>query len=78
MENSSSRTAGQTGFNKATIEPYPIVFPPLNQQPEIVQRLTNILEDSQKLEENYQRKIEALGELKQSILQKAFSGQLTQ
>jgi type I restriction enzyme S subunit len=30
------------------------------------------------LEEIYQRKIEALGELKQSILQKAFSGQLTQ
>ncbi len=78
IEKSSSRTAGQTGFNKATIEPYPIVFPSLNEQSEVVEKLQQVLNNSQKLEAIYQRKLEALAELKQSILQKAFTGQLTQ
>jgi type I restriction enzyme S subunit len=53
-------------------------LPSLEEQKRIVSKLDEIKEYSQKLEEIYQRKIEALGELKQSILQKAFSGQLTQ
>ena len=75
--NSSSRTAGQTGLNKATIEPYPIVFPTLEQQAFVVSQLQEIKAETQRLEAIYCRKITALNELKQSILQKASTGELT-
>ena len=74
---SSSRTAGQTGLNKATIEPYPIAFPTLEKQAIIVAQLQELKAETQRLEAIYQKKITALDELKQSILQKAFTGELT-
>jgi len=75
--NSSSRTAGQTGINKATIEPYPIAFPTLENQAIIVSQLQELKIETQRLEAIYRQKITALKELKQSILQKAFTGELT-
>jgi len=74
---SSSRTAGQTGLNKATIEPYPIAFPTLEKQAIIVAQLQEIKAETQRLEAIYCQKLAALKELKQSILQKAFTGELT-
>lgn len=53
-------------------------LPPIEIQDRLIESLLDVQEKSKKLEEVYQRKIEALGKLKQSILQKAFSGQLTQ
>jgi type I restriction enzyme S subunit len=50
----------------------------IEEQKEIASNINAIHNQTKELEEIYQRKIEALGELKQSILQKAFSGQLTQ
>ena len=75
--NSSSRTAGQTGLNKVTIEPYPIAFPTLEKQAIIVAQLQELKAETQRLETIYQQKLAALNELKQSILQKAFTGELT-
>ena len=75
--NSSSRTAGQTGLNKATIEPYPIAFPTLEKQAIIVAQLQELKAETQRLEAIYQQKLAALNELKQTILQKAFAGELT-
>ena len=75
--NSSSRTAGQTGLNKATIEPYPIAFPTLEKQAVIVSQLQELKVETQRLEAIYQQKLTALNELKQSILHKAFTGELT-
>jgi type I restriction enzyme, S subunit len=75
--NSSSRTAGQTGLNKATIEPYPIAFPSLEKQAIIVTQLQELKAETQRLEAIYRQKLAALTELKQSILQKAFTGELT-
>ena len=46
------------------------------QQLEAVVKLDALRVDTQRLESLYQRKIEALDELKQSLLQQAFSGQL--
>jgi len=74
---SSSRTAGQTGLNKATIEPYPIAFPTLEKQAIIVAQLQELKAETQRLEAIYRQKLAALNELKQSILQKAFTGELT-
>jgi type I restriction enzyme S subunit len=46
-------------------------------QKEIVTRLHDLLSETKQLERVYQQKINALAELKQSILQKAFNGELT-
>jgi len=49
----------------------------IQQQNEIVVKLDRIQEISKKLEKKYMLKLKSLQELKQSILQKAFSGELT-
>lgn len=50
----------------------------LQKQSEIVEILKKVYLETQKLETIYQRKLEAIAELKQSILEKAFTGQLSQ
>lgn len=49
---------------------------PLHEQQTIVQKLDALSSETKKLEAIYQKKLEDLEELKKSILQKAFSGQL--
>jgi len=53
-----------------------VSFPPFEKQLEIVQQLDSIYKESQKLESIYQKKLTDLEELKKSILQKAFAGEL--
>ena len=52
-------------------------IPPMDQQVEIVKTVELLSEQIQILESIYERKLTALAELKQSLLQKAFSGELT-
>jgi len=52
-------------------------IPPMEQQVEIVAEIEMLSEQVQQLESIYERKLETLNELKQSLLQKAFSGELT-
>ena len=54
-----------------------ICHPNMDEQTRIVDQCDSIREETLRLEANYQQKIEALAELKQSLLQKAFSGELT-
>jgi len=54
-----------------------VSVPPLLEQAVIVSKLNKIRKDTQSLEAIYQQKLTALTELKQSILQKAFRGELT-
>ena len=49
----------------------------LADQRHIVARLKNLSDETKRLEAIYQQKLTALAELKQSILQKAFAGELT-
>jgi len=49
----------------------------LDEQSLIITQLDELAMEVQKLESIYQQKLTALNELKQSILQKAFSGELT-
>lgn len=49
---------------------------PLNEQQTIVRQLDALRAETQKLESVYQKKIDDLEELKKSILQKAFAGEL--
>ncbi len=51
-------------------------IPPLPEQKQIVKQLDAVSIETKKLEAIYQRKINCLDELKKSILQKAFNGEL--
>ena len=53
-----------------------IPLPPLTEQIIIVEKLDALSEETKRLEAIYQRKLDALAELKQSLLQRAFTGQL--
>ena len=53
-----------------------IPLPPLKEQKIIVQNLNNLSAETKKLEAIYQKKIHDLEELKKSVLQKAFAGEL--
>ena len=55
---------------------FPILVPPLKEQQTIVRQLDALRAETQKLEAVYQQKIDDLEELKKSILQKAFAGEL--
>lgn len=54
-----------------------IPLPSLPEQKAIVQNLNSLAAETKKLETIYQQKLDDLEELKKSILQKAFSGELT-
>lgn len=66
------RSLNQGALSKLRIN-FPVV---LSEQERIVEQLETMQSETQHLESLYQRKIAALDELKQSLLQQAFSGQL--
>ncbi len=69
--------SAQDNINLATFENERFPFPDLNTQERIVVELNTLSTETQHLESIYQQKLAALAELKQSILQKAFTGELT-
>lgn len=64
-------------INKRQIENIELLLPPLPEQKRMVSVLDEAFEGIEKAINNTQRKLAALAELKQSLLQKAFSGELT-
>jgi type I restriction enzyme S subunit len=66
----------QPKLNQAMLNKIPIPFPSLEEQQTIVRQLDALRAETQKLEAAYQQKIADLEELKKSILQKAFAGEL--
>jgi type I restriction enzyme S subunit len=73
-EGGSTRQA----ITKAQLQNLVVAFPAsLNEQADVVAQLDALADESKRLEVVYQQKLEALVELKQSILQKAFAGELT-
>ncbi len=63
-------------INMATFEYQKFPFPKLKEQNLIVQKLNSLSSETKRLEAIYQQKLLNLEELKKSILQKAFSGEL--
>jgi type I restriction enzyme S subunit len=55
----------------------PIKIPALKEQTEIVNQIRAIHKKTRQLEEVHRQKNQVLEELKKSLLQKAFSGELT-
>lgn len=74
------RLSHGAAYNALPIErlnKYAIYLPPLHQQVKIVTQLDSLITQTQQLEKVYQEKIDNLEELKKSILQRAFAGELT-
>jgi len=68
--------AAQPDITHAIFKIQEISFPSINAQQTIVRQLDTLRTETQKLEAVYQKKIADLEELKKSILQKAFAGEL--
>lgn len=75
---SGSGRAGMPKVNRTHLFNYLLSVPSIESQREYVVKMDQILEYSQTLESVYSLKLKSLDELKKSILQKAFSGELTQ
>jgi len=73
----SSKGSAQGFIGLGKLRNFPILLPHLSTQKKIVNRVSEILTETKKLETIYQQKRTDLEELKKSILQKAFDGELT-
>ena len=71
------RGVRQKNLSLQKIKDIVLAVPELQEQQHIVRQLASIREETQCLEAIYRQKLVALNELKQAILQKAFTGELT-
>jgi type I restriction enzyme S subunit len=69
--------ANISSLNQQALSALPVSVPPHKDQLAIVQKIEAIDTESKRLETIYQQKLANFAELKQSILQKAFAGELT-
>lgn len=69
-------SVNQANINGTKLKTYPIPLPTLKEQRQIVKKLNSLSVETKKLETIYQQKIVDLEELKKSILDKAFKGEL--
>ena len=72
-----SARAGMPKVNRKHLFSYSTYLPPIMKQKKIVAELDSLSEETKKLEAIYRQKLDNLEELKKSILQKAFAGELT-
>jgi len=68
--------AAYTGINIEDLRNLPVSHPDKHGQQAIVQKLDALAAETRRLEAVYQRKLDALAELKQSLLLRAFAGEL--
>lgn len=71
-----SARAGMPKVNREHLFAYSVALPKVDEQKAIVEKLDAVFVEGQRLETIYQQKLDSLNELKQSLLQKAFSGEL--
>lgn len=69
-------SVNQANINGTKLKTYPIPLPSLLEQQTIVRKLDALSAETKRLEGIYQQKINDLEELKKSVLQKAFGGEL--
>ncbi|MBB3183369.1 type I restriction enzyme S subunit [Halomonas fontilapidosi] len=77
LENMKSGTTNVSAIYYKSLKNIRLAFPSLDTQKTICGRLDEMSARTQELEAIYQHKLTALAELKQSLLQKAFSSELT-
>lgn len=76
VEIDSKRTAGQDGVNKAHLQRWPILLPPLEEQTEIVRRIEAAFARIDRMVEEASRAAKLLERLEAQLLAKAFRGEL--
>ena len=77
LQTGSEGGSTRQAITKAQIQEFVIEYPPvIEEQKAIVHKLNEMLKETQRLEALYQRKIALLDELKNSLLQQAFAGEL--
>lgn len=69
--------SAQGVINTKSVAELPVPTPPVEEQYRIIKMLDGFATESESLEIGYKTKLTALAELKQSLLQKAFAGELT-
>jgi type I restriction enzyme, S subunit len=74
---SSISSSGVPNLNVKSVREFVIFVPSLATQRHIVGKIELIFEQTKQLENSYRDKLNSLDELKKSLLQKAFSGELT-
>ncbi|MFL9771825.1 restriction endonuclease subunit S [Vibrio cyclitrophicus] len=74
----SGEGANISSLNQKALSSLPVRFPERNEQLRLVHDIEAIQSKTMALVDVYQQKLAALDELKQSLLQQAFTGQLTQ
>jgi len=73
-----SKSVNQANINGTKLKAYRFPLAPIEQQREIVSRFNELRAEAERLETIYTQKLANLDELKQSLLQKAFTGQLAE
>lgn len=71
------KESARDSINLGTFQSQDFPIPDLEQQRKVIARLLNIQESATSLKLLYQDKLKELADLRQSLLQKAFSGHLT-
>lgn len=71
-----SARAGMPKVNREHLFEFAVWLPAIKKQTELAAKLDELHEETQRLESLYQRKLNALDELKKSLLHQAFSGAL--
>ena len=72
-----SQSVHQANINGTKLRAYPITVPAIEEQKRIVDELYMLERESQQLQDVYGNKLAFLSQLRQSLLQKAFAGELT-
>jgi len=72
-----AQSVHQANISGSKLKKYPFVLPSLEEQKAVSANLKQIKETSLKLQNIYRQKLDALTGIKQSLLHKAFTGQLT-
>jgi type I restriction enzyme, S subunit len=72
-----SKGGAQLFIGLKKLRDFPISLAPIDIQESVVMKMSQLGLETQRLEAIYQQKLDSLAELKQSLLQKAFSGELT-
>ena len=72
----SISSSGVPNLNVKDVRQFPIRLPSITQQLKLIEEINVLRVETQRLEALYQRKIACLDELKKSLLQQAFAGEL--
>ena len=76
LDTGNEAGATRQAITKAQIQNFSVSYPSIPEQQRIVAQLDTLASETKRLEAIYQQKLDNLAALKQSILQKAFAGEL--